>query len=39
MRRMPDEQIVGAIDVQGSDAPFVPEFSSSPLLIPVCGAG
>jgi hypothetical protein len=39
MRRMPDEQVVGPIDIQGSNAPFVPEFSPPPVLIPVPGAG
>uniref|UniRef100_A0ACD5V624 Uncharacterized protein n=1 Tax=Avena sativa TaxID=4498 RepID=A0ACD5V624_AVESA len=39
MRRMPDEQIVGATDVQGPNAPFVPEFPPPPLLIPLPGAG
>ncbi|CAM0946893.1 unnamed protein product [Alopecurus aequalis] len=39
MRRMPDEQIVGAIEVQGSNAPSVPGFSPPPLLIPLPGSG
>lgn len=38
MRRIPDEQTLGAFDEQGSDAPFIPDAPPT-VLIPVPGAG
>ncbi|PNT65874.1 hypothetical protein BRADI_3g03840v3 [Brachypodium distachyon] len=39
IRQIPDEQISGAFDLHGLNAPFAPESLPPPLLIPVPGAG